>query len=170
MDLTQEIADLKVRVAALEARIPKSLVMGDGKGVDDLFGRKTHNTPASAPDDPNFIVAFGEVFGDGGRLITKAEQHTWERRRKAWGGKTDLPDSEAVSALLDYYTLRGVELLPEAIIYSGEPALVFQAPGLGYGTPGCFVLSVATIENFYGEAKRLDGLTAMIDRNRDKEK
>lgn len=167
MDSTeQRIANLESRVTALEAKAPKPMVMGDGKGPDDLFGGKAGTGPVVDPTDPEYLAAFGKVFGDGGRLMSKATQTTWERRKKAWGGRVEMPESDAVEALLDYYTLLGKDLQPEAIRYGGKTALVFQAEGLGYGTPQAFLLSVERIEQSYGETGRLDGLIDQIEKRK----
>lgn len=169
MTIEEQVQNHETRIKALEAKQGTPLKMGDGIGPDDLFGGKAGTgAPPPPPTDPNYLVTFGRVFGEGGRLMTKAEESTWNRRKKSWGGSTAMPDSDAVDALLDYYTLRGDELQPEAIVYGGSTALVFRDPGMGYGTPQCFVLSVSAIEQAYGEAHRLDRLVEQIDQKRAK--
>lgn len=163
--MEQRIQALEARVAAIEAKLPKSLKMGDGVGPDDLFG-KGAGSGTPIPTDDDFDRIFGTVHVNGlGRVLSKWEENILNRRKEAWGGiLTALPDSEALRSLLDVWEANRGTLIIEAIQYKGAPAIVFpKLPGLGYGTPECYILPVATIERGYGELKWAANVVRLID-------
>jgi hypothetical protein len=165
MSLETQIENHERRIAALEARQPSA---HDTPETNPFMGRDPQSDPA-APPDPDFVDVFGSVRVDGkGRVLNRREENTWKRRMKSFGGLAPDPSSDAVDALLDHYMLAGVDLEPRSIFYGGDHALVFQASGMGYGTPHCYILGLKTVELSYGQALRVDRLVELIDQRRGK--
>jgi hypothetical protein len=169
MTTEQQLQDHEERIAALE-NAPKP-VPHNTPETNPFMGRGPVGAPAE-PINPDFQEVFGFWLDQNKhRRIAPEDQPTWLTKQQRFGGFVESWPGELQSGLerlIEHYNALDVDAMPKLIEYGSQQYLVFpKIPGVGYGTPKCFMVGV---RNFLQDAAdgQMDWTIEQIEKRRAK--